>query len=187
MRWQIIDTFIALDKEAGGGCWSEVLLTRSEFVTAHTRTSCWTSTRRRGTARTVGTASTTTTTRWHLKVSKTWTLRLYQFNPDGTESTFKSKLFLMSWCPDSAKIKKKMLYSSSFDTLKRAFVGVHKVIQANDKSECEQVLSVKTADNILHSLPSFSALWRKFSDQPTGFKLINWILIAQLWFWCYWI
>ena len=63
----------------------------------------------------------------------------YQFNPDGTESTFKSKLFLMSWCPDSAKIKKKMLYSSSFDTLKRAFVGVHKVIQANDKSECEQV------------------------------------------------
>ena len=36
----------------------------------------------------------------------------YSFSPDGTESTFKSKLFLMSWCPDSAKIKKKMLYSS---------------------------------------------------------------------------
>merc|ERR1719309_59897 len=51
----------------------------------------------------------------------------YQFNPDGVESTFKSKIFLMSWCPDSSKIKKKMLYSSSFDTLKRAFVGVHKV------------------------------------------------------------
>ena len=68
----------------------------------------------------------------------------YQFNPDGTESTFKSKLFLMSWCPDSAKIKKKMLYSSSFDTLKRAFVGVHKVIQANDKSECEQVTNLES-------------------------------------------
>ena len=36
----------------------------------------------------------------------------YTFSPDGTESTFKSKLFLMSWCPDGAKIKKKMLYSS---------------------------------------------------------------------------
>ena len=36
----------------------------------------------------------------------------YQFNPDGAESTFKSKIFLMSWCPDSSKIKKKMLYSS---------------------------------------------------------------------------
>eukprot|EP00088_Acartia_fossae_P002295 TRINITY_DN10920_c0_g1_i1.p1 TRINITY_DN10920_c0_g1~~TRINITY_DN10920_c0_g1_i1.p1 ORF type:complete len:150 (-),score=42.24 TRINITY_DN10920_c0_g1_i1:300-749(-) len=62
----------------------------------------------------------------------------YKYNPDGAESTFKSKIFLMSWCPDASKIKKKMLYSSSFDTLKRAFVGVHKVIQANDKSECGQ-------------------------------------------------
>ena len=26
----------------------------------------------------------------------------------------------------------------SFDTLKRAFTGVHRVIQANDKSECAQ-------------------------------------------------
>ena len=66
----------------------------------------------------------------------------------------------MSWCPDSAKIKKKMLYSSSFDTLKRAFVGVHKVIQANDKSECEQVLSVKTADNI-----SLTALFQRSVEE----------------------
>merc|ERR1712080_543312 len=60
----------------------------------------------------------------------------YQFNPDGAESTFKSKIFLMCWCPDNARIKKKMVYSSSFDTLKRAFVGVHKVIQANGQDEC---------------------------------------------------
>merc|ERR1712168_761040 len=33
-------------------------------------------------------------------------------------------------CPDSAKIKKKMLYSSSFDALKKSLVGVHKCIQA---------------------------------------------------------
>eukprot|EP00088_Acartia_fossae_P018457 TRINITY_DN20673_c0_g1_i1.p1 TRINITY_DN20673_c0_g1~~TRINITY_DN20673_c0_g1_i1.p1 ORF type:complete len:150 (+),score=36.48 TRINITY_DN20673_c0_g1_i1:49-498(+) len=71
----------------------------------------------------------------------------YQFSPDGTESTFKSKLFLMSWCPDSSKIKNKMLYSSSFDTLKRAFVGVHKVIQANDKSQCDQ----KEVEDILRA------------------------------------
>merc|ERR1711981_385294 len=60
----------------------------------------------------------------------------YQFNPDGAESTFKSKIFLMCWCPDNARIKKKMAYSSSFDTLKRAFVGVHKVTQANGQDEC---------------------------------------------------
>merc|ERR1711872_120075 len=59
----------------------------------------------------------------------------YQFNPDGAESTFKSKLFLMSWCPDSAKIKEKMLYSSSFDALKKCLVGIQKYIQATDESE----------------------------------------------------
>jgi cofilin len=46
-----------------------------------------------------------------------------------TESSKKQKLFLMAWCPDSAKIKKKMLYSSSFDALKKSLVGVHKFIQ----------------------------------------------------------
>merc|ERR1712000_205785 len=52
-----------------------------------------------------------------------------------TESSKKQKLFLMAWCPDSAKIKKKMLYSSSFETLKKSLVGVHKYIQATDASE----------------------------------------------------
>ena len=37
----------------------------------------------------------------------------------------------MSWCPDTARIKKKMLYSSSFDALKKALVGVHKYIQVS--------------------------------------------------------
>merc|ERR1711972_917712 len=52
-----------------------------------------------------------------------------------TESSKKQKLFLMSWGPDSAKIKKKMLYASSFETLKKSLVGVHKFIQATDASE----------------------------------------------------
>jgi len=55
-----------------------------------------------------------------------------------TESSKKQKLFLMSWCPDSAKIKKKMLYSSSFDALKKSLVGVHKYIQATDLSEASE-------------------------------------------------
>jgi len=48
-----------------------------------------------------------------------------------TEASKKEKLFLMSWCPDSAKIKKKMLYSSSFDALKKCLVGVQKYIQVS--------------------------------------------------------
>ena len=62
----------------------------------------------------------------------------YVVEAEGTEASHRSKLFLMSWCPDSAKIKKKMIYSSSFDTLKKAFVGVHKVIQSNGVDELEQ-------------------------------------------------
>lgn len=55
-----------------------------------------------------------------------------------TETSKKQKLFLMSWCPDTAKIKKKMLYSSSFDAIKKALVGVHKYIQATDSSEASK-------------------------------------------------
>jgi len=55
-----------------------------------------------------------------------------------TESSKKQKLFLMSWCPDTARIKKKMLYSSSFDALKKALVGVHKYIQATDAAEASK-------------------------------------------------
>jgi len=59
----------------------------------------------------------------------------YTHQHQGTsESIKKEKLFLMSWCPDSAKIKKKMLYSSSFDALKKCLV-VPKYIQATDESE----------------------------------------------------
>ena len=54
----------------------------------------------------------------------------YQHQCEGTtEKTKKEKLLLMSWCPDTAKIKKKMLYSSSFDALKKCLVGVQKYIQ----------------------------------------------------------
>jgi len=50
----------------------------------------------------------------------------------------KMVLFLMIWCPDTAKIKKKMLYSSSFDALKKALVGVSKYIQATDSAEASK-------------------------------------------------
>ena len=54
----------------------------------------------------------------------------YEHQCEGTtEKTKKEKLVLMSWCPDTAKIKKKMLYSSSFDALKKCLVGIQKYIQ----------------------------------------------------------
>jgi len=72
----------------------------------------------------------------------------YQHQCEGTtDTTKKEKLVLMSWCPDTAKIKKKMLYSSSFDALKKCLVGVQKYIQATDESEA----SAEEVEGILRS------------------------------------
>ncbi|XP_076316819.1 cofilin/actin-depolymerizing factor homolog [Tachypleus tridentatus] len=49
-----------------------------------------------------------------------------------------NRLVLMSWCPDKAAVKQKMMYSSSFDALKKAFVGVYKCLQACDSEEVSE-------------------------------------------------
>ena len=60
----------------------------------------------------------------------------YVFQPQGTvDSQNKSKLFILCWCPDDSPVKRKMLYSSSFDTIKRAFTGYKKVNQNFNKKE----------------------------------------------------
>jgi cofilin len=56
----------------------------------------------------------------------------------GTDAINRSKLILISWCPDTARIKKKMVYSASFDSLKKAFTGVQKIVQANGMDEVEE-------------------------------------------------
>ena len=43
--------------------------------------------------------------------------------------------FLQYRCPDNAKIRQKMLYTSSKDGLKRALTGVGKEVQACDQTE----------------------------------------------------
>ncbi|XP_039498435.1 cofilin/actin-depolymerizing factor homolog [Drosophila santomea] len=60
----------------------------------------------------------------------------YRHQCQGTSSTcLKEKLFLMLWCPTLARIKDKMLYSSTFAVLKREFAGVQKCIQATEPEE----------------------------------------------------
>jgi cofilin len=63
----------------------------------------------------------------------------YTHQCQGTsEGSKKQKLFLMAWCPDTARVKRKMLYSSSFDALKKSLVGVAKYVQATDLSEASE-------------------------------------------------
>jgi len=49
-----------------------------------------------------------------------------------------NRLVLMRWCPEQAKIKQKMLYSSSYEALKRALVGIYKYVQACEFEEASQ-------------------------------------------------
>mmetsp|Transcript_12913 Transcript_12913/g.19863 ORF Transcript_12913/g.19863 Transcript_12913/m.19863 type:complete len:140 (-) Transcript_12913:70-489(-) len=51
---------------------------------------------------------------------------------DGGE---RSKILFIVWAPDSAKIKEKMLITSTKDNVKKKFVGIGKEIQATDMSE----------------------------------------------------
>ena len=79
-----------------------------------------------------------------------------------TEVSKKQKLFLMAWCPDTAKIKKKMLYSSSFDALKKSLVGVHKYVQVRTKSN--KFLNLFRSSKIKKYFIEFDIIFLLFSQ-----------------------
>jgi cofilin len=63
---------------------------------------------------------------------------VFDFHYDLQESGERNKLVFVAWCPDTAKIKDKMLYASSKDTLKRKLLGIAHEIQATDLDELTQ-------------------------------------------------
>lgn len=56
----------------------------------------------------------------------------------GQETGGKDLLLFVVWCPDTAKIKKKMLYASSKDAVKSKCHGFQAEIQANDFDEISE-------------------------------------------------
>eukprot|EP00633_Aureoumbra_lagunensis_P002910 CAMPEP_0197285592 /NCGR_PEP_ID=MMETSP0890-20130614/933_1 /TAXON_ID=44058 ORGANISM="Aureoumbra lagunensis, Strain CCMP1510" /NCGR_SAMPLE_ID=MMETSP0890 /ASSEMBLY_ACC=CAM_ASM_000533 /LENGTH=107 /DNA_ID=CAMNT_0042753259 /DNA_START=206 /DNA_END=529 /DNA_ORIENTATION=- len=48
------------------------------------------------------------------------------------------KIILISWIPDTAKIKEKMKYSGTKEAVKSALQGIAVNINATDKSECTE-------------------------------------------------
>jgi cofilin len=48
------------------------------------------------------------------------------------------KLVFVFWCPDTSKIKLKMIYASSKDSLTKPLNGIAKVIQANDADDVDE-------------------------------------------------
>jgi len=53
---------------------------------------------------------------------------------DGRET---SKLVFISWCPDTAKVRPKMLYSGSKEAIRLALIGVAIHINANHYSDLD--------------------------------------------------
>jgi cofilin len=54
-----------------------------------------------------------------------------------------NKLVSISWAPDTAKIKSKMVYAGSKDALTRALVGVSTKVAATDRSELTEAIVVE--------------------------------------------
>ncbi|KYQ96961.1 cofilin [Tieghemostelium lacteum] len=51
------------------------------------------------------------------------------------EGANKNRIVFVAWCPDVAPIKKKMMATSSKDSLRKALVGIQTEIQGTDLSE----------------------------------------------------
>ncbi|XP_078676201.1 uncharacterized protein LOC144913396 [Branchiostoma floridae x Branchiostoma belcheri] len=58
---------------------------------------------------------------------------VYDFDYKNREGQDRNKLILVKWCPDDVGIKKKMMHSSSSDSLAKKCKGV--AVQANDRSD----------------------------------------------------
>ncbi|KAF8806835.1 cofilin [Phlegmacium glaucopus] len=62
-----------------------------------------------------------------------WAIYDFEFEKEGAGR--RNKITFLSWSPDDAKIKQKMLFASSRDALKRSLTGVAVEIQGSDFSE----------------------------------------------------
>ncbi|KAI9294423.1 hypothetical protein K502DRAFT_330744 [Neoconidiobolus thromboides FSU 785] len=62
---------------------------------------------------------------------------VYDFSYETEDAGKRTKICFYIWAPDNAKVKSKMLYSSSKDALKKALNGIAVDIQGTDFSEVE--------------------------------------------------
>ncbi|KAF2935273.1 hypothetical protein DAI22_04g220000 [Oryza sativa Japonica Group] len=60
---------------------------------------------------------------------------VFDFDFVTDENCQKSKIFFISWSPDTSKVRSKMLYASSKDRFKRELDGIQVELQATDPSE----------------------------------------------------
>jgi len=62
---------------------------------------------------------------------------VYDFEFDAPEGGKRSKILFVLWAPDGAKVKPKMMYTSTKSDFRKKLVGVGTEIQATDASEID--------------------------------------------------
>jgi len=67
----------------------------------------------------------------------------FEYTKDGGQ---RNKIVFAVWCPESSKIKPKMLYTSTKDSLKKKLVGLAVEIQATDSSEISREAVMEKVD-----------------------------------------
>nr|P30175.1 RecName: Full=Actin-depolymerizing factor; Short=ADF [Lilium longiflorum]CAA78483.1 actin depolymerizing factor [Lilium longiflorum] len=60
---------------------------------------------------------------------------VFDFDFVTDENCQKSKIFFISWSPDTSRVRSKMLYASTKDRFKRELDGIQVELQATDPSE----------------------------------------------------
>ncbi|KAF9221591.1 cofilin [Gyrodon lividus] len=63
-----------------------------------------------------------------------WAVYDFEFEKDGAK---RNKICFVSWSPDTAKVKHKMVFASSREGLKRRLDGIQLEIQGTDPTEIE--------------------------------------------------
>jgi len=73
-----------------------------------------------------------------------WAIYDFEYEKEGAGR--RNKITFLSWSPDNAKIKQKMLFASSRDALKRSLTGVAIEIQGSDLSEVSYEVVLEKAN-----------------------------------------
>lgn len=69
----------------------------------------------------------------------------YEFEKDGGK---RNKILLITWAPDTAKIKPKMLYTGTHRSVKQKLVGIQVEIQATDNSEISEEAVIEKVNRV---------------------------------------
>eukprot|EP01084_Bolivina_argentea_P063261 115559_1 len=59
-----------------------------------------------------------------------------------------NKIVFITWTPDTAKVRNKMMYAGSKESIKTALVGVQVHLQATDQSELERNHVIATLERV---------------------------------------